>query len=73
MTDLPPYLVRVGTRVLPRSGPYYTVTMMAEDIAHREGVSIEIATLMAEGFDRAGAEMEFSLRGAVNSITGATT
>ena len=59
---LPPYLVRVGARVLPRSYPYYTVTMMADEIARREGVSIEIATLMAEGFDRAGAEMEFSRR-----------
>ena len=68
MTDpLPPYLVRVGARVLPRSGPYYTMTMMAEDIARREGVSIEIATLMAEGFDRAGAEMEFRKRGSANS------
>jgi len=67
MTDstnpLPPYLVHVGARVLPRRYPHLTMTMLAEDIAGREGVSMPIATLMAEGFTREGAEMEFSQRG----------
>lgn len=70
MTDpnpLPSYLVRVGARVLPRGYPYYTMTMLAEDIARQQGVSMPIATLMAEGFDRPGAEMEFSLNGAVDA------
>lgn len=60
---LPPYLVGVGARVLPRRYPYLTTTMMAEDIARERGVSMPIAALMAAGFDRAGAEIELSLRG----------
>lgn len=60
---LPPYLVRVGARVLPRRYPYYTMTMLAEDIARERGVSMPIAALMAAGFDRTGAEIELSVRG----------